>query len=143
MSRGRTETSARLQRLHADLASRYGREDWHRAAAIPGWAAKLDELEKAYTAAWKAGGDPREELDALEGHWRAGLEGYPDNEDNTFDLFAYVLTRMERDERFLRLLPQMRRFLAKELSTKQHRDVRSRYHELIKQRKGGDGIGTN
>jgi hypothetical protein len=143
MSVARTATSARLEQLHADLAARYGREDWRRAAAIPGWAERLDELEEAYTTVWKAGGDPRRELDALADHWRTGLGGSFDNEDNTFDLFEYTMERMRKDEEFLRLLPQMRRFLAKELSTGKYRAVRNRYHELIDQKRGGDEISTN
>ncbi|MGD9506816.1 MAG: hypothetical protein AB7W37_18075, partial [Syntrophobacteraceae bacterium] len=110
---------------------RYGRADWLRAASIPGWAARLDELEAAYSKAWRAGGDPREELDDLTDHWRTGLEGYSNNQDNTFDLLGYVMTRMERDEQFLRLLPQLRRFLAKHLTTSEYRAVRAKYHGLV------------
>jgi hypothetical protein len=69
----RKETSERLQALYAELGRRFSRQDYLRAASIPGWREHLDNLEESYTNVWRAGGNPREEFEALANHWRLGL----------------------------------------------------------------------
>jgi DNA primase len=74
----RQATRDRLLKVYSDQAAHYTGDDYRRAASVPGWAARLQELEDAFTAVWQSVGDPAVELEALAAHWRAGLKGGSD-----------------------------------------------------------------
>ncbi len=62
-----------LFRVYEAIGQHYTKEHWKRLASLPGWKPKLDELEQAFTAAWKEGRDCWQEFEGLRDHWRAGL----------------------------------------------------------------------
>ncbi len=73
-SRDRETTKSELMKVYEAIGKAYSKEHWKQLIALPGWKPKLDELEQAFTAAWKAGRDCWQELEALKEHWRAGLK---------------------------------------------------------------------
>jgi hypothetical protein len=62
-----------LVEFHKDIGLKYTEADWQSFCAIPGWRDRLEELEEAFTRAWREGSDCQPEFHLVREHWLTAI----------------------------------------------------------------------